>query len=284
MRIRDAFLATLVVSIWSTNFIAGKLCLETCSPLFLTFMRFGLTALVLLPFVRVPKGHFLPILYMTFTLGLLHFALIMVALEDLSAGTSVIGIQCGVPFSLILSALFLKERISKLHLLGIIIAFLGVIILVGEPNVLENFWAFVLLITAAFFWAAANLQSRSLKHINPFSLNAYFSLFLTPQLLILSLVFEDYHIAILSNIDLNFSMGVLYMVFITTIFAYSQWYKLLGKYDVSVVTPFNLLGPLTGTFFSWVVLDETIGMMKIIGGLIIISGVSLIVFFPKKNR
>lgn len=284
MRISDALLATLVVSIWSTNFIAGKICLETAPPFFLTFMRFGLTALVMVPFVKAPKGHFLPILYMTFTLGLLHFALITIALKDLTAGTSVIAIQCGVPFSLILSGLILKEKIPLHHLLGIVVAFGGIFVLVGEPNVFENLASFIMLIAAAFFWAASNLQSRSLKAINPFSLNAYFSLLLAPQLLILSLIFEDNHIAVLEQINLTYSSGVLYMTFVTTIFAYSQWYKLLGKYDVSVVTPFNLLGPLCGTFLSWVVLDETIGPMKMIGGAIILSGVSLIVLFPKRDK
>lgn len=283
MRISDALLATLVVSIWSTNFIAGKFCLETAPPFFLTFMRFGLTALVLVPFVKIPKGNFLPIFYMTLSLGLLHFAIIMVALQDLDASTSVIGIQCGVPFSLILSALFFKEKIPFHHLLGIVIAFIGVFILVGEPSILDNLTSFLILIGAAFFWAVANLQSRSLKAINPFSLNAYFSLLAAPQLLIISLIFEDNHFEVLQNIDFTYSVGILYMVFMTTIFAYSQWYKLLGKYDVSQVTPFNLLAPLCGTFLSWLLLDESIGFIKVIGGAIIISGVSLIALFPKKS-
>lgn len=284
MQIRDAFLAILVVCIWSTNFIAGKFALEIAPPLFVTFLRFSLTALVLVPFVRVPKGHFKPIFFMTFTLGLLHFGLIMVALQKLDASTSAIGIQCGVPFSLLLSAIFLKEKMKIQHLIGIIIAFIGVLILIGEPNIFENRFSFFLLIVAAFSWAVSNLQSRSLKEINPFSLNAYFSLFFAPQLLIVSLLFEDAPFSSLDNITFKFTFSILYMVLITTVVAYTLWYKLIGKYNVSLVAPFNLLGPVFGVIMSYLLLGEHIGMMKIIGGSIIITGVSLLVFNPKYSK
>jgi O-acetylserine/cysteine efflux transporter len=284
MSIRDCFLATLVVCIWSSNFIAGKFALETAPPLFVTFLRFALTALVLVPFVKVPRAQFKPILFMTFTLGLLHFGLIMVALQKLDASTSAIAIQCGVPFSLVLSAIFLHEKMKKQHLIGIIIAFVGVLVLVGEPNIFENPFSFFLLIIAAMSWAVSNLQSRSLKDINPFTLNAYFSLFFAPQILIVSLIYEESPFQSLVNINPTFILSILYMVFMTTIVAYTLWYKLTGKYNISLVAPFNLLGPVFGVVISYFLLDETIGIMKIIGGAIIISGVSLLVINPKTTK
>lgn len=282
MKLIDIISAISVIAIWASNFIAGKICLNYIPPYFLTSLRFGLTALFLLPFVKIPYGFFYKIFLLTITLGILHFGLVMVGLNGLDASTSAIAVQSGVPFSVLLAWIFLKEKLNWSQILGITIAFIGLLILMGEPQIFNQPIPFLIVVLSAFFWGVANLQSRGLGQVNPFSLNAWFALIATPQLFALSFIIEENQITRLLNADWKFYVSLLYMVIITTIIGYSMWYRLLGKYKISQVTPFNMMNPFFGTLLGFLFLNESITYMKVIGGIVILSGVAILVFYKKR--
>lgn len=285
MKPRDMALAVLVVVIWSGNFVAAKFALQTIPPLLMSALRFTIVACVLLPFVKIPYGSFRKIFFLTLTLGLLHFSLIMVGVKDLDASTCTIAVQAGVPFSVLLAGLFLKEKLFLYQLIGIGIAFTGFLILVGEPSIFNQIGPFSIVVAAAFFWAVSNLQSKSLTQVSVFSLNAWFALFTAIELFIVSFLFEEGQVEGLLATELVGFVGLSYTALMSTIVGYGLWYRLLGSYQVGQIAPFNMLSPFFGALFGVLIFNESIGWTKVIGGLIIVTGVSVLVLYkPKKQQ
>jgi O-acetylserine/cysteine efflux transporter len=59
-----------------------------------------------------------------------------------------------------------------------------------------------------------------------------------------------------------------------TVLGYSVWYHLLSSVDVSKVSPFLMLLPITSIIAGIVLLDEKLTSSMILGGLLIMSGVA----------
>jgi len=73
---------------------------------------------------------------------------------------------------------------------------------------------------------------------------------------------------------------------IMTVLGYSVWYHLLSSVDVSKVSPFLMLLPITSIIAGIVLLDEKLTSSMILGGLLIMSGVASTLIswnFPKKQ-
>jgi O-acetylserine/cysteine efflux transporter len=79
---------------------------------------------------------------------------------------------------------------------------------------------------------------------------------------------------------------VLYLALIMTVIGYSVWYHLLGSVDVSKISPFLMLLPVTSIIAGVTLLDEELTASMIIGGLMIMTGVgaSLINWQWKKEQ
>ena len=71
----------MVVSIWAFNNVAVKWGLLELPPLFLTFMRFVVVAIVLVPFCRINRQQLPWLLLLAFTFGFMHFSLLFVGLR-----------------------------------------------------------------------------------------------------------------------------------------------------------------------------------------------------------
>jgi O-acetylserine/cysteine efflux transporter len=62
----------------------------------------------------------------------------------------------------------------------------------------------------------------------------------------------------------------------SSIVAYGFWYHLLKTQDVNVVVPWSLLAPVISVAGSFIVFNEPISTLKIIGGLTVLAGVGVI--------
>ncbi len=108
--------------LWGFNIVAGKVGVMEFKPMFFTFLRFVVLAIVLLPFLRVRKGRMHLVFAIAMMTGGLHFALMYSGLYlSADVSTVAIAIQLVVPFSTILSIVFLKEVIRWKRWLGIVL-------------------------------------------------------------------------------------------------------------------------------------------------------------------
>ena len=97
----------------------------------------------------------------------------------------------------------------------------------------------------------------------------------------LSFALEEGHLASLLQPDWRLHGSLLYQVFGSTLLAYWAWYYLLAHNRVATVAGFMLLVPVVGVIFGLVILGEPLTWQTLVGGVIIVSGVALIVLRRK---
>lgn len=266
-----------VTMVWGGNFAVSKIGLEQLPPIMLVALRFAVVAAILLPFVKVPRGHLKDVALLSVVLGLLHFSLMFSGLSRIDAATAAISIQLQVPFAALLAAFAFNERPGWRRLTGMAIAFAGVAIIAGEPRLQGNYGALAMVLGAAMVWAVANILAKRLGALDGSQINAWMALFATPQLAIASLLLEHGQWAAWQSADMGVVFGViLYQAVVVVSIGYGTWYMLLQRYDVNIAMPFTLLVPLFGVASGVLFLGETLTLAFLAGGVLTLIGVGIV--------
>ena len=102
--------------------------------------------------------------------------------------------QTEVPFGVIFAYFMLREKPTIRALIGIAVAFVGVYILTGSPNLDGKFFGITLTIIGSAIWALGQVIVKPLsKEINPLALVAWLALFSGPLLITLSSIIDGYN-------------------------------------------------------------------------------------------
>ena len=274
--------ATLVVVIWGLNFVAVKTALATLPPFLLTSLRFGVTALILAPFIRPSRAQLPAIALLGLLLGVGHFGLMFFGVAGMDAATSAIVIELSIPFSAILAWMFFGEVLGRWRSIGMGVSFLGVALLAGEPH-LPGWLPFAAVVASGFAWALANVVIKRLGSISPLALNGWMALFATPMLLLISATTESGQIEALAATPAKGWAGVAYTVVGSTLIAYTLWYRLIARHPMNRVVPFTLLGPVVGLAGGIFLLGEPLTWHKLVGGALTVLGVAVVQLLPGQS-
>ncbi|MDV7338735.1 EamA family transporter [Terasakiella sp. A23] len=277
MNPRDFLQALCVVVIWGFNFAAIKLTVTEIPPLTLTVIRFGVTALILLPFFRLSLSQIKQVIPVALVLGVGHFGLFFVGLRGADAATVALLLQLGVPFSSILAAIFFADKLGFKRSVGMALAFGGAGFLAGEPQG-GTIIAIISVIVCAFCWAWANILIKRLKDIPPLAIMGWMGLLAIPFIAAMSYAWETDQIQAIENASLRAWVLLGYTILGSSVFAYHLWYSLIDRLDVNQIVPFTLLAPMIGVGAGVLLLGEPFTIYKILGALMTISGVGIILF------
>ncbi len=270
-------LILIITLIWGFNFVAGKAGVDEMPPILFTGLRFLLLFVVLSPFLRIHRGQMWPIFVISMTMGGVHFALFyggLAAADDVS--TVAIAVQLGVPFSTIMSILFLNEKVYWRRWSGIALSFLGVMVIGFDPRVFTYIDGLMLVVAAAFVGSIAMIFMRQLKDVPVFQLQAWIALLSWPLLFLFSAIMEQDQLeAIRSASWLGWS-GVLYTAIGASLIGHAGMYYLLQRYEVTQTAPLTLLAPIWGVIFSVLLLGDTLTERILIGGIMTLVGVGIV--------
>lgn len=279
MKPQHLALMLLVQFIWGVNFVAAKIGLAHFESLFFLALRFSLVALLLLPFVGLPKRKLKQLIPLSVTMGAMHFGLIFLGMRYLDAATSSIAVQLQVPFAAMLAAFFFGETLGWRRILGMVVAFAGVVLIAGEPRFSGgNLWPLLAVVGAALVWATGNVQVKALgDSFDAVELNGYIALLAAPQLLLLSFLIEGNQWPQVLEIAWQGWAALLFQSIVVAIFSYIIWYNLMRRYPVNMVMPFTLLLPMIGVISGHLILDEVVTWQMILGGIATVAGVAIVV-------
>ncbi len=276
MKSRDILLALSVPLIWGLGFTFAKAALGQFPPILLMALRFTLTALVLVWFVRPPRGMMTRIALIALISATIQYGLTFTGLIDLDASSAILVIQLEVPFALLLSAVFLGERIGWRRSIGMLMAFGGVMLIAGEPRLRGDLLPVLMVAGGAFTWAIGQVMIKTVRGVGGFALIAWVAVFAAPQLFLASYLFEDGQIEAIAAAD-GLGWGVvIYLGLVMTAVGYGIWYRLLGLYRVNQVMPYLMLLPVTTMISGVLLLDEVITPVTALGAMVVIAGVGFI--------
>lgn len=276
---RHIAMMVLVQALWGANFAIAKFGLDSFSPIFFVALRFALVAVLLVFVVGLPRRDMLlRLLPLSVTMGVMHFTLMFLGMARLDAATSSIAVQLQTPFAAIMAAFFFKETLGWRRILGMVIAFAGVMLIAGEPRFSDDPWPLLSVIGAAFAWAVANIQVKALgDEVDAVTLNGWIALLAAPQLLLASYLIEGPRWRELVEASAVSWIALLFQAIVIAIFTYWIWYNMMRRYPVNQVMPFTLLLPLMGVAGGALLRGEDVTWHMVVGGLATVAGVAIIV-------
>jgi len=271
-------LLMLVVNlVWGFTFVAGKWGVTELPPILFTGMRFLLIAMVLIPFLKIHKGQMKALFLIGMFSGALHFSAFyggMSLAED--ASTIAIAIQLGVPFSTIMSVLFLGETIGWKRGAGILLAFGGIMVMSFDPRVFDYIDGMLLAVLAAFMAAVATIFMKRLYDVGVFQLQAWVAVFSFPILFLFSGLTESGQWASVQSAGWMGWTGVIYTAIGASLVGHAGMYYLIQKYDVSLTAPLTLLAPIFGVIFGVTIQGDVITARMAMGGVLTLLGCFII--------
>ena len=260
MPLRDLLLGLFVIVIWALNIIVIKVGVVELPPLLMTTLRFMLVAVLLVPFYPVARAQLPFLLLLSITFGSLHFALLFIGLGQAEAGTGALLVQMGTPFATLLAVVFLKEKLGPKRIAGLLLSFAGVIVLAGGPT-LPSPLPLSILLMSALGWAVSQLLIKRGPPIAPLALAGW---------------------AMRQASWVGWG-AMVYTAVMSSIVAYGIWYALLRRHPVNRVVPMTLLVPVLAVGLGALLMGDSLGFHKLVGGGLVVAGIALIVLKFRRN-
>jgi O-acetylserine/cysteine efflux transporter len=282
MPFRHRLLAVSVALMWGLNFLAIDASLAHFPPFFLVALRFALIAVPTMLLVPWPKVPVRWLVGYGLGFGTLQFLFLYWGMAaGMPAGLASLVLQASAPFTVLLGATFLRERVSGRQLAGIAVAVCGMALVGWQRAEHAAVVPFLLTLAGAFGWAIGNTCNRLAKPADPLRLTLWMSVVPPLPMLALALVVEGPARigAALTSFDepgaLGALVGLAYTVVVGTVLGSGVWTWLMKRHPAGVVAPFSMLVPVVGMTAAWVVLRETVSPGELIGGALVVGGVLL---------
>lgn len=282
MTTRDRLLALLVALLWGLNFLAIRIGLDHFPPFFFAGLRFLVIAVPVLLFVPRPRVRWRWLLLFGTGFGTMQFAFLFLAIASgMPTGLASLVLQASAPFTVLLGAVLLKERVSARQLAGIGVAILGMVVIAWDRALTAALLPVLLTVLAALGWALGNMGNRLARPDSALRLTLWMTTVPPLPLLALSAVIEgptvwwDATGRAFTADGWPGLVALAYIVLPSTIVGSGIWTALHSRYPAGVVAPFSLLIPVVGVAGAWVALGEVPTVVSLLGGLIVIAGVVL---------
>ncbi|AOW93700.1 hypothetical protein BFN03_16415 [Rhodococcus sp. WMMA185] len=279
MTSRDRLLALTVVVLWGLNFLAIRAGLDHFPPFFFAALRFSVIAIPVLLFVPRPQVPVKWLLLYGFGFGFGQFAFLFWAMDaGMPTGLASLVLQSSAPFTVVLGAILLRERLRATQVCGLLVAMSGMVLIGWDRAHNAALLPVVLTLLAGLSWALGNLGNRKAASDQPMRLMLWMCVVPPLPMLAVSFAVEGPSAgwdALASSLDGNGPsalLGLSYLVIFGTLAGSGLWTALLSRYPAGMVAPFSLLVPVVGISASWLVLHEEPSVLSLIGGVIVIAG------------
>lgn len=291
MPIRHVLLAVGVAVVWGVNFLAIHASLEQFPPLFLVFLRFAVMAvptLLLVPRPQVPARWLIGYGLGFGTLQFIGLYLGMAA--GFPTGLASLVLQSSAPFTVLLGALLLGERIGARSAAGVGIAVGGLVLVGATRGSIGSVWPFLLVVLGGLGWALGNLAARKASAPNPLHLTLWMSVVPPLPMLALSLAFEwsSADRVVAGHLAQSGCRGRLAGTRLHGVdrdgARLGVWVWLMSRHPAGRVAPFSMLVPVTGLTTAWLLLGEIPQPVELLGGVLVIGGVLWASLRRRRNR
>ncbi len=277
MSLAHISLAVLATLIWGFNFVVVKVGLGSYPPLLFSALRFSVAFFPAVLWVKRNKVPWRWIVTIGWVMGVAVYSLIFVGLYlGASASASSVIVQIHVIFTLILSAIILRDRPPVWQWIGTFIAMIGIVMLMVDAGQHGTIIGLILVLGSALAWAVSTILLKMAGPVNMLSLMVWMCLIPPLPLLGLSLLFEKGQWQALQHTTLLGVGAIIYTGILSTVVAFWIWGKLISAYSPKVVAPFALLAPPFAMMASTLLLGERLDGIKIVAIALVLAGLLLV--------
>ncbi|MEK9649387.1 MAG: DMT family transporter [Gammaproteobacteria bacterium] len=282
MHSKDWSILILLAAIWGSAFMFIKVATPDMGPTFLVTVRLLLAGLIFTPFLLQKKyrKHFRPqfrgIMILAVTNNALPFALFSYA--SLGANSNMLAILNGSTafITMLIAYFWLKEKISLLQLLGILIGFLGILVLVNPANASTTLISSLSCLFAASCYSfSSNYIQKYAKDANKFALIGWSLLFGGLVIAPIGLINMPDHFPNNDSV-----LAVLWLGIISTGLANLGYVRLIEKIGAVRTSTVTYLIPAFGILWGALFLNEVLTLFIFFGFILVMTGT----YFATKNR
>jgi drug/metabolite transporter (DMT)-like permease len=285
-KLTASFYALLSISFWGVSFVSAKAVLEKLDPYSLLVFRFGIGALFLFVILLLSRERisislsYLPHLVVLGILGVfVHQVLQATALLTINASSAGWLISFSPIFTVLLSVLFLHEKMDVKKAIGMLVAITGVFIVTttrsGHSFEFAMNIGFILMILSTLNWAVYSILLKRLQIPYP-ALVVTFYMSLIGFLLTVPFLIRNRGWESLPLLTQTEWAHLLFLAIFVSGIGYWYWGKALEVLDASRVSMFIYLEPLVTLIAAIFLLHEKFILISAIGGIIIIIGVAIV--------
>ena len=278
-------LALLTVVVWAGNFIIARGVSKMIPPVSLAFYRWSLASLLIFfigykkfvaerAFVYAHRRY----LFWAALLGITLFnTFIYVAGHSTSAiNLALIGTTAAPIFVTIVSAVFLKETITRSRLVGLLFCIAGVVVLISKGSIATllafrftagDVW---ILLSALVFSIYTILVKRKPRAISPITF--LFTIFIGGTLLLLPLFIAESWLTPPVLWDKHLIGSILYLGIGASVIGFMCWNAAIARIGSVRTALFGNLIPIISTLEAVWLLGETITIVHILSGALVITG------------
>nr|WP_035330743.1 DMT family transporter [Cytobacillus firmus] len=276
---------TLATATWGSAFIAGKFAVQSFEPATVAFLRFLGAAILLFPLMWImEKDRKRPNLKdhgLFAVLGLTGIALynicFFLATKHAPVIKSSLFIASNPVLIVLLSGLFLKEKITKNHIIGMAVALTGVVFIITDGHLLTLFqYGFepidFVLLGAVISWAIYSVVGKVVlkKYSSVESTTyavAYGTLFLLP--------FASAETTWIDLQQASFTTwaAIAHMSIFVTVVSFVMYYNGIKEVGAAKASIFINVMPVSAVIMATVFLGETFTIAHGIGAAFVLTGV-----------
>jgi drug/metabolite transporter (DMT)-like permease len=279
---------------WGTTYMAIRIGLETLPPMLFAGIRFLIAGTILLAGVRWWSGARLPV-----GREWLHQGIVGVMLLGIGNGFVVWAektVPSGLAALLVATSPFWiagferlrreGERSSGRAILGMVVGFIGLILLVA-PGLFGTAYGqgfllgVVLLQVACASWSAGSVYAK--HHQTPLAplMGASIQMLVAgTALTIFGSTLGEWKVISFSGRSLS---AIAYLIVFGSIVAYGSYNYAIQKLPLSLVTMYSYINPIIAVLLGWLILNEGLGWRVCAAMAIILGGVALVKTAPKRE-
>ncbi|HPR97448.1 MAG TPA: DMT family transporter [Thermotogota bacterium] len=285
---KKAYIYMIITTlIWGGSYVVGKATVNEFPPITLTFFRFLISAIIILPIMIKTEGKRaklslkdLPLmLLIAFSGGFGYSMMYFFSLVHTTAIKSAMIVAINPLTTLLLSALILKEQLSFIKVGSILLALFGVMITITDgfqvfsSGFTLNPGDLIMLSAVCLYSFYSVISHKIMKKYSPVILTGYS--FIISMFCMIPIVWNEKPFELWMNASLNGKLSVIYLGAFASAIAYLLHQISIKHLGASKSMSFYSLVPIFTAIFSIIFLNENLSLSLILGGAAILSGIYL---------
>jgi len=286
---RPYFFLTLAPLLWAGNFVFGKSLSEALPPFGINLLRWTMACVVLVTLTFLLEGRFprpdrrlwLTLAGIAITGVLLFNALVYLSLKYTTSTNAALILGAAPILTMVLAAAFGSEKLTPRGLAGALVCLVGIawIICRGSVDALLNVsfnLGDIVMTVAVLCWAVYTALIRSTRQLSQLATTTIAALLAVPILGVVG----GYQLATqpLGPITPTVIIGLAYVGTLASVAAFMAWSSGISSIGAARGSLFLNLIPVFTPLLAWPALGERPGLNQIVGGLLVISGVTLALY------
>src|SRR5271157_1682910 len=292
-----------VIIIWGSSFVIVDLAEKLASPIAIATFRWMYASMMFALLTPIAKKrnfwdltislklqqdkrrHYPLLLVVLSIIGIsLFFPVQYTSIQLVGPSIPALMVCLGSPVIIaVISVFSFKERLTRLQVVGFIVATLGALLIITHGDFTQlmpasvNFTGNILALLQPFLWATYSILSKKAMHYgSSFQVMSYVSYLGTGGLIIVAIISGDINTWSYDLFQPGILTAILYLAIGCSIIGYLFWDVALEHLPSANVGAFLYVEPFITVLFAWAILQQLIPPLSIVGGGIVILGLVLI--------